>query len=185
MGVNYVDTHFRTDVIQRKLEDTSTTGVIYVGLTPDFSTPEDRPLWQIQRKTYRSNGVTETLYADYGKYNNSWADRASYFPALPGDLAEFPSDGTSTISGSIENAQIQVSTAVELKATASRLVGRKILMFQPLNGTIWVGKDNTVTSLTGQKYLPMQIAYLPISDAVGVFAKADTGTVTVSIMEMS
>ncbi len=71
------------------LEDNSTPGCVYEGITPDFSTATSEAKWQIQRTTYTGDEKVIT-FANLGKYNNVWDDRVSYFGACPPGIIPLP-----------------------------------------------------------------------------------------------
>ena len=71
------------------LEDRSTPGCTYFGITPKFDTGTDKAQWQIQRTTYDGSAIV-ILFANDGKYNNVWDDRVSLFPACPPNPQPLP-----------------------------------------------------------------------------------------------
>lgn len=77
-------------------------------------------------------------------------------------------------------------TASEIKVNASVLEERKVVTLQPIDGHIWYGYDNTVTTSTGTKIFKGQWIQLEIGDQLPIWAIADTGqTVDIRISEVS
>ena len=70
----YVEIYRRTDFVGQLKEDNSVIGCSFVGRTELHDAADTSPVWQIKRITY-VDGVLCTEYADYGKYNQIWADR--------------------------------------------------------------------------------------------------------------
>lgn len=84
-----VDKAVRTEEVLFFVEDKASVNVTYYGRQELFLAPTDlvtaldqRPIWQIRRVTTDGN-EQRTLYANDGKYNCKWSDRALYFPAPP------------------------------------------------------------------------------------------------------
>lgn len=71
------------------LEDRSVPGCVYYGITPLFDTATSDNKWQIMRTTYDGSDLV-TLFANDGKYNAIWDDRASLFPACPPNPVPVP-----------------------------------------------------------------------------------------------
>ena len=92
----------RSDPVSYLLQDFSTEGVRYWAETESFSAEKSQSVWQIRRETYQSDGTLTTIYANHGKYNSVWDNRAVYFPALPLDLAPFPDTQISASIGQID-----------------------------------------------------------------------------------
>jgi hypothetical protein len=83
---------------------------------------------------------------------------------------------------SIVNASVSVSTtAIELKAGASRLANRKTLLIQPQNGKIYIGGAG-VTTATGFELANKQTFIIAVSEDVPVYAIAES-SVGVRIIE--
>ena len=96
-GSAYVEHVRRTEPILLILEDRWTdSSSIYIGKTPLFTTSTAEALWQIERRTYDGTKIT-TEFANHGKWNCVWDDRATYFGA-PGGVA-YPGD---TVSGTLD-----------------------------------------------------------------------------------
>ena len=97
IGSAHVEKYTRTEPVLYILEDRwSDTSSIYIGKTPKFGESTANPKWQIERRTYDGTRIT-TEFANVGKYNCIWNDRALYFGA-PGGVA-YPGD---TVSGTID-----------------------------------------------------------------------------------
>lgn len=94
-----VDINRRTFFVGILKEDRSIQGCVYFGQSSVHDAADDDERWQIWRITNESGAVT-TRYANYGKYNARWTDRASYFPACGAALDPLPGDtNTNVVSG--------------------------------------------------------------------------------------
>lgn len=82
MGRNYVDKIRRVDEHLYTLRDTPSPFVVYEGRTDIFSAPTNLPIWQIKRIVTIGDSQ-EILFAQFGKYNNVWDLRTTYFPPIP------------------------------------------------------------------------------------------------------
>lgn len=76
------------------------------------------------------------------------------------------------------------TTPIEVKVGASPLEDRQVVTIQPLDGVVYFGYDNSVTSLTGTKIFKGQIYPMEASDQLSVYIIAETGTVDVRITEV-
>lgn len=185
---NVTDIYRRTDAVMQVLEDRTTVGVLYIGITPLFSTLTSEAHWQIQRTTFDASGNMITTFANDAKYNCVWNDRTGYFPAAPANLQPFPSEDT--VSAIVANkeavsAQMNVTGSVELKVGINRLVARKCITIQPLTGKIWYGYNSPTTKLNSTPLAKDDFVSLPLGEDLAVFAIADTGTVVVAISELA
>ena len=85
----------------------------------------------------------------------------------------------------VQGAISVTDTAVELKVGANRLEQRAVVSFQPLDGDVYFGYDNTVTSTTGTKVFKGQYFPLEAEDQLTVYLVAATGeTIDVRITEV-
>lgn len=91
------------------------------------------------------------------------------------------------LDGPGEYTAISVTdTAQEVKVGASVLEERKVITLQPIDGAIYYGYSNTVTSTTGTKIFKGQWIQLEASDRLPVWVVAATGeTVDTRITEVS
>jgi hypothetical protein len=181
---NVTDIYRRTDAVMQVLEDRTTLGVLYIGITPLFATLTSEAHWQIQRTTFDASGNMKTTFANDAKYNCVWDNKASYFPAPPGTGQAFPGEGSSdTLNSSYIMIQTSVTVSQEAKVGASRLAGRKVLTIQPLNGKIWYSPTNPATLLNSTPVYKDELVSFPFGDSLPVYIIADTGTVIVAIGE--
>lgn len=86
---------------------------------------------------------------------------------------------TSLLSGAVS----LTTTATAVRIGASNLSGRKLIIVIPVNGTIYWGYNNGVTSSNGMPLFKNQRLVLSLSDSLTIFAVAATGTVDVRIVE--
>lgn len=91
MGAAHVFQYRRTDPVTYLREEEYADNAIIYGETPKFTSGTDEAVWQIKLVSFE-NGEVVTTFADHGKYNNVWDDRASYFPQLPITGPGFPAD---------------------------------------------------------------------------------------------
>lgn len=82
MGRNVVERLRRSEEYLYRLEDRASPYITYVGRTDLIGAPTDQPVWQIQRITVVGDD-REVMYANYGKFNNIWDLKHTYFPTPP------------------------------------------------------------------------------------------------------
>lgn len=88
------------------------------------------------------------------------------------------------INGPAENAALAVTTtAVVLRAGGSNLENRKVISMQPIDGDVYYGFSNSVTSSTGIKVFQGEKFFLECADTLDIYIVADTGTVDTRIGE--
>lgn len=89
------------------------------------------------------------------------------------------------LNGPALNGSLSVTTvAQELKVNASPLEDRKVVTIQPLDGDVYFGYDNSVTSSTGTLVYQGQYFPLEATEQLNVFIVSETGTVDVRITEV-
>lgn len=89
------------------------------------------------------------------------------------------------INTSLTFTNISVTTtATAIRVGGSNLTNRKMLTFQPTNGTIYIGGSNTVTTTTGTPIFLNQTVSLALGAGVTIFAIA-ASTINVTVMEGS
>jgi hypothetical protein len=183
---NVTDVYRRTDAVMQVLEDRTTLGVLYIGITPLFSTLTSEAHWQIQRTTFDASGNMTTTFANDAKYNCVWDNKASYFPAPPGTGQAFPGEGAASdvANTSCINAQFPVTVSQEAKVGVARMSGRKVLTLQPLNGKIWWGYNTPCTNANSSPLYKDDLLSLPVGGDIPVYIIADVGSVNVAISEM-
>lgn len=76
------------------------------------------------------------------------------------------------------------TTPSEAKVGGSRLDSRSVITIQPIDGVIYFGYSNTVSSTTGTKIFKGQIYPMEASDNLAVWIVAESGTVDVRITEV-
>jgi hypothetical protein len=90
------------------------------------------------------------------------------------------------LNGPASYGNISVSTtAVEVKVGASVLEERTVITIQPIDGDIYYGYDNSVTSTNGTKIFKGQVYAMEATDQLPVWIVAETGTIDVRITEVS
>lgn len=77
------------------------------------------------------------------------------------------------------------TTPVEVKVGASPLSERKVVTMQAIDGNIYYGYDNSVSSTTGTIIYEGQYFHLEAGDALSVWVVAEAGTVDVRITEVA
>ena len=159
MGANHVQISRRTDFVGQSREDSSTAGVLYIGITPDFDTSETDALWQIQRVYYTTDGVKFSEFANGSKFNCKWVDRATIFDTpLPGNLAPFPTESVTAqtepvaLSGPVLNTQRDLVPNEWRPVIVTPLTNRRALNIQNNAGQdIWVNGSNSAPLQSGMR----------------------------------
>lgn len=105
------------------------------------------------------------------------------------DGSEISAGGSGGSSGTITNQSAHTaisvtSTPVEAKVGASSMANRKFVMVTPVDGIVYFGSDNTVTTSTGTPIPATVSASFSFSDNVPVWL-VSSGTVDVRIIEGS
>lgn len=77
------------------------------------------------------------------------------------------------------------TTPAEVKVGGSAFAERQVVTIQPIDGDIYFGYDNSVSSTTGTKIFKGQIYPLEATDLLPVWVVAGSGTVDVRITEVS
>jgi len=77
------------------------------------------------------------------------------------------------------------TTPSEVKVGGSALSDRQVVTMQPLDGDIYYGYDNSVSSTTGTKIYKGQYILLESTDSLPVWIVAGSGTVDVRITEVA
>lgn len=200
----HVDRKVRTDEVLYILEDSPSGNVHYTGRTNIFGGATSDDIWQIKR-TYRVGNLLITDFADYGKYNCVWDNRATYFAAAASgqpyigqpllDELGFPFspsnplDVVSSFSGLRNGGLIteQGINAVTWTALPTvNLVGRNAICIQ--NNSVVEIKMNYRSNVVGYVgiVIPAQSErFYDITDAISIYAKASAGTPTITVEEIS
>jgi hypothetical protein len=89
------------------------------------------------------------------------------------------------LNGPAVYGAISVSTATEVKVGGSRLSERAVVTIQPLDGDVYLGYDNSVSTSNGTLIHEGQVYALEATDQLPVWIIAATGTVDVRITEVS
>jgi len=188
MGVNYVN-HFRRhgDPVMYTKEDEYAGNARIYGETPEFTTGDDEEKWQIKLVSYES-GVIITTFANSGKYNTAWADRAIYFPQLPITGPDFPSDpnGSSEKPGLTGPA---VYTAVTINPTTwtalPSLANRQTISFRNNTGETCRVNFTQPAGFLGTQVLDNETKAYDIQESVIVYVKSELNTVVIDVEEIA
>jgi len=89
------------------------------------------------------------------------------------------------LDGPALNEALSVSSAVEVKAGASKLDERKVITIQPIDGDIWFGFSSSDLSTKGSLIKQGQYFLLACSAQPAAYVHADSGTVDVRISEIA
>lgn len=204
MGRNQSDRQRRTDEVLYFLEDRPAGNILYVGRTADFASLTSDAIWQIKR-VVRTGSVTETRYAESGKYNCVWDIRTTYFPpAVSDDSAD-----TKPVAIFDQNGDpFTISNPLNVTASFSGLrIGGRITLVQ-LNDTTWtplpavalanrnaLSVQNVTLDEIKLQYNPATVGYVgvrvgsgferfyDISDAITMYGKSAPGTSPLVIAE--
>lgn len=190
-GPNQVDHQVRTEEVFLKRQANFQPNVTYYGRTPLFTTLDSETKWQIWRVTY-SGGLWEVKYANNGKYNCSWDDRASYFDAPPAsqDPPGTTVTGTFTPSG-LHNAGRISSVAIDdtswTPLPATPLAGRNAISIQNRTGVqIALQYDPSTPGYFGVLMPDQFERQYDVTDAIVIYAKASPGNSgNVTVEELS
>jgi hypothetical protein len=94
--------------------------------------------------------------------------------------------GLQPLDGPATYASISVTTTpIELKVGGSPFDERKVVTLQPIDGRVYYGYDNSVSSSTGTLVFKKMIYPLEVSPDLPVWLVADSGTVDVRITEVA
>jgi hypothetical protein len=74
-------------------------------------------------------------------------------------------------------------TAVEAKAGATKLTGRKVIIIQPTTTGVYLGMNNTVTSATGMPLMKNQTLIFPVGDGLSMWLISTIAGGSVRIIE--
>lgn len=99
-----------------------------------------------------------------------------------GDLKTADVPNTSAVYGTLS---VNDTTPVELKVGGTALAGRKMVSIQPIDGRLYYGYNNSVTSATGTELARKQIILFSAGPQITIFLLAETGTVDVRIGELA
>jgi hypothetical protein len=136
--------------------------------------------------------VWVTTYANDGKYNAVWDNRASYFPALIGP--DPPADSIAvtgtlgltglSVGGMVTEVSINDTTWTALPAAA--LLNRNALSIQNVSITnIKLNYSNTVPGFVGVLLTPGAERMYAITDSILMYAKTESGTHTITVEELA
>lgn len=191
MGYNTVDRLRRVDDNHFLLVDRVDSRTTYEGRCERFGEPTAAANWQIKRHCY-TNDRWETTYANDGKYNCVWDDRATYFDAPVGPPP--PEDSIAvtgklgitglSIGGLVTEVELNDTTWTELPAAA--LLNRNALSIQntaPVN--IKLNYSDTVAGFVGVLLSPGAERMYAITDTILIFAKTESGTYKITVEELA
>lgn len=188
----HVEKMVRADPIYYIIEDRWTdVSSVYIGMTPLFTTLTSEPLWLIERQTFDGTKIV-TEFANVGKWNCIWDNRASYFGAPGG--SPFPAmtvsgSFTATLSGlniAGRLTEVALNAVTWTALPAAPLANRNAMGIQNQSGTeIKLNYSNTEPLYKGVIVGAGSERYYDIKDTITVYAKAAAGTPTVLIEEIS
>lgn len=195
-GARHVDKNVRADPVMYYKEAEYAGNAIFYGRTPGFDVLDSDEKWQIKLVTYEGGEII-TRFANAGKYNCSWDDRATYFSSiLPIVGPDFPAD--STISGEVTISGLNIGGRVSEVAIndttwtavpASPLSDRNALSIQNYSGVeIKINYDLTgplPAGYTGTPIANNAERFYDVTDNVIIYAKSVSGNVTITAEELS
>lgn len=190
-GRSVADRQRRVDEVFFFLEDRPAINVLYLGRTDKFDADKSKPVWQIKRisRSVAEGNIQRTMFANDGKYNAVWDDRATYFPAagngapLLGDYGSSQPSGLTT-GGRVTVVTINAVTWTKLPATA--LTNRNAIAIQNTAGVeIKLNYDNTVATYTGVVIPVGGERMYDITDQIDVYVKASAGTPDIIVEELA
>lgn len=195
-GVPQVELIRRTDPIFYIIEDRwSDVSSVYEGMTPGFATPTSEAKWLIKRQTFDGSKIV-TEFANLGKWNNIWDNRASYF-GPPGGTP-FPYNSVS-ISGSVTGVftpqglsiagkmtPVTLNSATWTALPATPLTNRNAIRIQNQSAIeIKTQYDNTTVGYVGIIVSANGSDAYDIKENIVIYAKSANGTPTVMVEELS
>jgi hypothetical protein len=128
-----------------------------------------------QDVTLQNAVVAGTITPNNGVIDGGLQILSAFIPALAQD----------SINNTTQQQAISVGTsAVAAIGASSILVGRKILIICPTNGTIYWGNSSSVTTSTGMPIFQNQVLQLSFTDAVPIYV-ISAGTVNTVVFEGS
>lgn len=83
----------------------------------------------------------------------------------------------------VKNASVAVSTAVAVSTTASDGIGHTVSV-APVDGTVYAGGDNTVTSSNGFPITPSTPQSFALGKGDSLYLVAASGTVNVRVIRV-
>ena len=182
-GRQVVDRLRRVDENHFLLVD-ATSRITYEGRTDNYLDPDtSKAIWQIKRTAF-TNGAWETTYADSGKYNCIWNDRADYFSPVGGE--EPPN--TSESSRGFLFAVTELNTT-EIKQIAVPEGATACVMYHVEAGeTAWIGNtESDMAAGTSNGAAPV-IADMPIrlefvkDQEIEMFGTVTAGTLKIYVI---
>lgn len=188
-----VDAVRQTDNVIYSIREKVAYNINYYGRTETRDVNDaafDQPIWQIWRVTTDAMGVETTQYANLGKYNATWDDRVSYFPAAPAPQPD-PTIGISpsglNVGGRI--SQVVLSAVAWTALPPVPLANRNAMAIQNISGTeIKINYDYTGPLPGGYEGVTIASTserFYEITDNVVIYAKAQAGTPTIQVEEIA
>jgi hypothetical protein len=116
-----------------------------------------------------------------GADSTTGAEQTPVGSTVNGDLQTVDIPNTAGAYGTVNIT----TTAAELKVGGTALAGRKMVSIQPIDGKIYYGYDNSVTSSNGTELAKKQIIVFTVGAGISVYLVSAAGTVDVRIGELA
>lgn len=178
-----------TGDLKRVLVDEPYAELRYVGISQTSgSIDPTKPVWRIYRRVRVSTtGIYQYDFADFGKYTNVWDDRASYFDAPPPATLPVPSNVyPSGLRNGGRITEVTLGATGWTKLPDMALPGRNALGIQNLSGIqIKLNYAPNTAGYEGVVIADHSERYYDITDAISIYAKAEAGSPTVTVEEIS
>jgi hypothetical protein len=195
---NPVDIHRDGLYYGLTVEENPANNVKYVGRARNHDASLSDACWQIVKYTYDGTIVRQS-YANWGKYNHVWDDRASYFtgtlpdpPAGPSFPGEFTVSGSFTPSGlTIEGriTQVTIDDTGWVALPATPLTARnhiRVDNFLGANDMLIQYADKNGPAITYGKTIPQgSWDGWDITDDIEIYGRAVSGSFPVIVEEIA
>ena len=192
-----IDNIVRTDPVTLIKRSCPQPNVEIIGIAIDTGVADDSPEWQI-RRVYYLLGVEVTEFANKGKYNQKWSERATIFTpvasedngkadydvnVIGGVTGEFSPSGLK-IGGLVTVVNINNTTWTELPATA--LANRNAVGVQNDSGQeVKINYGSGVAGYVGMIVADGSERTYDITDSITLYAKSKTGPVSLNVEEIA
>lgn len=203
MGRSQSDKQRRTDEVMYFVEDVAAGNIHYYGRTDTFAGLTSEAIWQIKR-VYRSGDDIITTYANDGKYNCVWDDRATYFPAAVagapylGNIlldedgnpysSSNPLDVTANFSGLKTGGlvtEVTLSSVAWTALPATALVNRNAMCIQNISAVEIKLNYATPGGYTGVVVPTGTERFYDITDSIVIYARAQAGSPVIVVEEIA
>lgn len=172
--------------------DEPAANIRFTGRSDSMRASDSDPVWQILLE-YRVGDIVTSTYALMGSFTGRWDQRTTYFSSTTPDenspLSDFQ-DGIQTtglrVAGRVTIVALNSSTWTALPTTALSNRNAVAIQNEDTSIKVKVNYSNSVSGFTGMTIFPNggERQY-NISDNIILYAKCESGTVNVTVEELS